>query len=59
MVRFLAGRTYANIQMRGGKQFVARFQYVHTMRAHLGAFAAEFAIAVPANDILGYLVTIA
>jgi hypothetical protein len=58
MVRRLARRTYANVQMGGSKQLVTRLQYMHSMGADLGAFTAEIAITASANDILGYLIAI-
>ena len=40
VIGLLAGRPDADMALRRGKILIAGFEYMHSMRAHFGAFTA-------------------
>jgi len=51
MVGFLARRADTKMVFGRGKIFITRLEYVHAVRAYLGAFAAPDALAASVNNI--------
>jgi hypothetical protein len=58
MICLLTGRANANVQMRGGKQLIARLQHMYPLGANLRALAAESAIFASTYDVFGYLIPV-